>query len=201
MNKIVKWFLISIGIIFLIIISCFLLMLYSFSRIFDDMEFYTKQDLIENYELKHNEINNLYYYINSIVDRDKFVSVEFGNDDNNLEIFHVNVDSIHNSNWDINIKSEKADSLLNKLGWTNETLKTLKQKLDSANCISISSGEPVTIGFKRSGMGMYFYKIFDQSLNDSLQSIYNDGCTYIFYKDNVVLEYGGGAIGPQCFPK
>ena len=100
----------------------------------------------------------------------------------------------------MDIDSNKTDSLLAVIGWTHIDLNILKNKLDEANCISVASGNPTTIGWKRSGMGMFLYDIFDQNLNDSLVEEYNKGCTYIFYKDNVVLEYGGGAIGPQCFP-
>jgi hypothetical protein len=49
-------------------------------------------------------------------------------------------------------------------------------------------------------MGKYYYNIFDRPIPDSLKAEYNDSCTYILYNDKVVLEYGGGAVGPQCFP-
>jgi hypothetical protein len=97
--------------------------------------------------------------------------------------------------------SRKVDSLLWKLNWTDQTLKTLKEKLDAANCISVESGEPCKIGFQRSGMGKYYYNLFEKPIPDSEKRRYNDSCTYILYNDNVVLEYGGGAIGLQCFPK
>ena len=111
----------------------------------------------------------------------------------------------------LDIESQSVDNLLNWLGWTRDELNTLKQKLDNANCISVESGacaqsvhlrkmeSPMTIGYKRVGLGMYFYNIFSQSLSGSLKNKYNDGCKYIFYKNNIVLEYRGGAIGPQCF--
>ncbi len=35
--------------------------------------------------------------------------------------------------------------------------------------------------------------------NEEPSDLDDNGCTYSFYKDNMVLEYGGGAIGPQCF--
>src|SRR6185436_642280 len=107
----------------------------------------------------------------------------------------------YDTNWSLSVNSEKTAQLLNKLGWTTETLKMLKRKLDQANCISINSEEPVTIGYQRSGMGKYFYKLYDQPLSESKKKEYNDGCQYIYFQDNVVLEYGGGAIGPQCFPE
>jgi hypothetical protein len=49
-------------------------------------------------------------------------------------------------------------------------------------------------------MGKYFYELFDDDLTQEQIKQYNDSCTHIFYKKNIVLEYGGGAVGSQCFP-
>jgi hypothetical protein len=48
---------------------------------------------------------------------------------------------------------------------------------------------------------MYFYELFGKPIPDSLKDTYNNGCTYIIYNPTVVLEYGGGVLGPQCFLK
>ncbi len=197
MNKILKWTLAISGVGLLIYIVFWIYAMASFSDVFDT--FYTTQDLIDNYNKKTTEIIELKNYVNKIVPPNKQVDIEF-EDNNTLGIFHVTVDDNQESYWDIKVNSGKADSLLQKLGWTTNTLKTLKYKLDKANCISVKSGEPCNIGFQRSGMGKYFYNIFDKPIADSLQADYNDSCTYILYNDKVVLEYGGGAFGSQCFP-
>jgi hypothetical protein len=157
------------------------------------------KELTENYQRKSKELSELKGYINSIVPLNKSVYIEFKNN-NTLTIFHVTVDGNQDSNWDVEINSEKADSLLQKLGWNKETLKTLKNKLDNVNCISVATGDPCQIGFHRSGMGEYFYDLFNQPVPVKLKETYNDSCTYILYKKNVVFEWGGGAIGNQCFP-
>ena len=90
--------------------------------------------------------------------------------------------------------------MIKPLGWTNETLATIKGLLSNVKCVSIENGEITTIGFARSGMGKYFFKLFDKDLTIEQIKEYNDGCMYIFYKKNIVLEYGGGAVGSQCFP-
>jgi len=87
-----------------------------------------------------------------------------------------------------------------KLKWDDNTFIKIKKLLDNANCISISSGEPASIGFAKIGMGKYGYVLFENSIPDSLKTQYNDSCYYILYNDKVVLSYGGGVIGPQCFP-
>jgi len=159
---------------------------------------YSVTELKENFEKKRAEIYEVKNYINKIIPPDKSVEIEFSKN-NTLGIFHLKVGGKFESNWDVKINSNKADSLLQKLGWTTGTLKTLKEKLDNANCIGITSGEPCNISFQRSGMGMYSFNLFDKPIADSLKTAYNDGCTYIMVNDRLVLEYGGGAIGSQCF--
>jgi len=159
---------------------------------------YSVTELKENFEAKKDEIYEVKNYVDKIISPNKLVHIEF-EDNNTLGIFHVKVGDNFESNWDLKINSGKVDTLLQKLGWTLETLKTLKYKLDKANCIGVTSGEPCNISFQRSGMGMYSFNIFDKSIPDSLIASYNDSCTYILVNDKLVLEYGGGAIGSQCF--
>lgn len=83
--------------------------------------------------------------------------------------------------------------------WSEDEVTELKIKLDKANCISVEDGEPIKIGFKRSGLGMYSFNIFQDIQTD--RSEYSGKCEYIMIDRNLMLEYGGGAIGPQCFPK
>lgn len=196
MKKVIKWILISLSGLFLIYIGYWIFVFTVFTGVFEGH--YTKKDLIDNYEQRHSQIDSLKKYFISIVPSETDIDIEFENN-RELGIFHIRTKYKYDSNWGLKIKSGKVDSLLQTIGWTKYTLKDLKQKLDEANCISIESGEPITIGFQRSGMGKYYYKMFKTSLNDSLISKFNDGCQYCFYKDNIVLEYGGGAIGSQCF--
>jgi len=136
--------------------------------------------------------------VNAIVPADKHVFIEF-EDADHLAIFELEANGKFTIGRDINTHSEKTDSLLNVLGWTQQTLSTLKRRLDKANCISIRNGTPCQIGFRRSRMGMYFYAVFDKAMADSVKEDYNDSCRYILHNEKVALEYGGGAIGPQCF--
>lgn len=165
---------------------------------FDMGPFYDKDDLIENYEMRKLEIMDVKEYYLSILQNDTEVHIEFTND-KELGIFHVTKDSFRDHNWNLKINSPKVDSLLAELNWTTKDLKTLKSKLDKANCISIASSNPVHIGWQRSGFGMFSYVVFNEDLIDEQIKDYSDSCFYIYYKDNIVLEYGGGAVGPQCF--
>lgn len=159
---------------------------------------YSKSDLISNYESNSSQIQELASYVKNIVPKNVKVEIEF-EDSNTLTYFHVYVGGGGDRNWDLETDSKESQTLLNKIGWNSAVLDTLKMKLDNANCISIESGEPQTIGYQRSGMGKYFYKLFDHELTAEEIKKYNDSCTYIYYKPNIVLEFGGGAIGRQCF--
>jgi hypothetical protein len=200
MNKPLKFFLTFGGIAITIAGGSYLFLHIVFGGFFTDSgPFYDKQDLIENYESKKTEILEVKNYVEEKNSTDIYFDIEFENDD--LGIFHVEKDGDFNSNWNLELDSPKTDSLLTLIGWTKNDLKLLKDKLDKANCTSVASGNPITIGWQRSGMGKFSYNIFNENLTDTLISQYNGGCTHIFYKENVVLEYGGGAIGPQCFPE
>ncbi len=196
MNKILKWTLITLGSGAIIFVCFWIYTLIVFSSVFDKK--YSKEDLIKNYIANTKAIDDLKNYVSKAIPSNKSVDIEFDGD-NSLAYFHVIVDGGYDSNWNIKLGSRKVDTLLNELGWTRKDLSTLKEKLNNANCISVKSGEPFTIGCQRSGMGMYSYKLFNHSLSDSLKRKYNDGCNYLYYKENVVLEYGGGFMGPQCF--
>lgn len=167
---------------------------------FCDGKIYTKKDLTDNYSSRSTQIKEVKEFINGIVPLGKIVDIEFDGVDR-LAIFHLTENGEQNSNWDLKPASLKVDTLLGKLGWTKETLRTLKTKLDAANCISVMIGDPCNIGYQRSCMSKYYYNLFGKPIPDSLKSDYNDSCKYILYNDQVVLEYGGGAIGPQCFAK
>jgi len=196
MYKLLKFVLIVAGISLTVIMGYYTYSLLATFGLFDSN--YSKQDLIENYNENEAKITELKSYINQIVPENCSVEIEFGKADN-IAIFHVSVGEKNYQNWDLSASSNRMDTLLVMLGWTHETLSTLEDKLDEADCISVSSGDPCNIGFQRSGMGKYSYLIFTKPLADSLRNGYNDSCTYILYKNHVVLEYGGGAIGPQCF--
>ena len=116
----------------------------------------------------------------------------------NVVQLNDNLDFV-SQNWNLKTNSKELVEILKTLNWTNHTLNEIKELLKKANCISIENGKITTIGFARSGMGLYSYKIFETELTSKQKTEYNNDCEYIYYKENVVLEYGGGAVGPQCF--
>jgi hypothetical protein len=203
LKNILKGILILFGVGLVIFIGYIVMLISAFGGFDKD---YSVTELKENFEAKKIEIYELKKYFNDIVPNNRFVEIEFEND-NTLTRFGIKaLDSTAGDpngpmflEWDLKTNTQRMDSIIKPLGWTRETLKKLKDKLDDANCIQIESGEPTKIGFQRSGMGMYSFNVFDKPIPDKEKAQYNDSCTYILANDKLVLEYGGGAIGGQCF--
>jgi hypothetical protein len=171
----------------------------------------SKKEQIENFEKNKNKIIILKSEYEKLVPDSLIVMIEFNpnykivNTDESIDlrIMRKAKDGKNKfvaQNWDLGYNSDDLNTMLKKIGWEHSILPIIKKLLSDANCISIENGAISTIGFARSGMGKYCYKVFEDNLDDNEQKTFNDGCNYIFYKDNIVLEYGGGAVGPQCFP-
>lgn len=160
---------------------------------------HSKKGLIKNYERHADNIEQTRLYFKSILPNDTYVRIDF-NKHGNISSFHVNSDSLNWQKWSKDLSAETVDSILTDLGWTHNHIFAIQRHLSKANGISISGRNHVDIGWRYSGMGKYSYLLLNSPLSDSLISAYNDGCYYIYYKENVVLSYGGGAFGPQCFP-
>lgn len=180
----------------------FLLFMYSMPKS-------SKNELTENIDLNYEKINTLKNQYTRLVPANYTVSVEFNPENKILStketidlkiIILKDKETTVTQEWNLEYNSPKLNSMLAMLKWTNETLTIIKKLLRDANCISIENGQITTIGFARSGMGKYSYLLFDNILTAAQVKQYNDGCSYIYYKNNIVLEYGGGAIGPQRFP-
>lgn len=161
---------------------------------------YQTVDLINNYEKHEKEILEVKDYFTSILPPDTYVDVEL--EGRHPDIFHVRLPGkTLKSNWNLRLNSPRTDSLLHELNWSKETLKTLCRKLQKANCISVGGEDDIKIGWQRSLMSKYYYRLFDENLNSEQIKLYSDSCVYQIYKPRVVLEYGSGAIGSLCFPE
>lgn len=172
----------------------------------------SKAEQIENLKKNEDEIRKLIKEYSKLVPDSLTVFIEFNPRDNILST-DKNIDLRIHSNrknekggidlnfqdWNLAYDSEILLSNIKSLGWNEQTLIEIKNLLDSANCNSIANGKISTVGFKRSGMGKYSYKFFENDLNEKEQAEYNDGCYYIYYERNIVLEFAGGAVGQQCF--
>jgi len=184
----------------------------------------TKQGLTENYDENKTEILELKNHYNKIVPKDFIIRIRYNSSDN-IDFFVYQ--PIENSEkletlfqqWNLDIDDyvpenprsdydKKYHGITNsflevkeKLNWTNQTFIDLYNKLDNVNCMGISNRNPTEIEYGFKGMGVFSYLIFDENLNAELQEKYSDDCSQMFYKENVVLNYGSGAIGSFCTPE
>ncbi|MDR7370957.1 hypothetical protein [Flavobacterium aquidurense] len=183
----------------------------------------SKQDLTENYDKNKSEIIKLKNYFNEIVPKGFIVSIRYeSSDEINLFVY----EPIENSEksellfqqWNLNLdnyepkaqteyekkyngKTNSLEILKQKLNWNDETFAELYNKLENVNCIGISNGNSTEIEYGFKGTGVFSYEIFDKNLSKELQEKYSDDCSQMFYKDNIVLKYGSGAIGSFCIPE
>lgn len=180
-------------------------------EVFSKMPKSSKRELIQNVDTNYRNIIALKNYFLKIVPISYAVYIEFKpaeklmNKDESIDFWayrrnsKTKLETIFQE-WSVELKSAKLDNLLKQTTLTRNDLQVLKSYLDKAHCISVSNRDQFEVGFARSGMGKYSYLILDKPLTIAEKKKYNNGCEYIFYKDNIVLEYGGGAVGSQCFP-
>lgn len=167
----------------------------------------SKAEMISNFEKNKDRIFLLRDEYSKLVPKDHTVYIEFNPEDKVFQMpasidlhIYAKEESETPGGFNLQYQSEELSEGLVYIGWDVNTLKIIKQLLDDAGCVSIHNGPEDAIGFARSGMGKYSYLIFSKPLTPTQIQEYNGGCTFIYYKDNIVLQYGGGAIGPQCFP-
>jgi len=172
----------------------------------------SKKQLIQNVDTNYNNIRAAQNFFKKIIPKEYSIYIEFKPPDKYLKLAESVDFWVEKANnpgegskqvfreWDVELRSKKFDSLLSLTPFSRDEIQQLKIYLDKANCISISNMDKNEIGFARSGMGKYSYMIFEKPLTNEEIKKFNDGCTYIFHKNNIVLVYGGGAVGPQCFP-
>lgn len=173
----------------------------------------SKKDLIANIDSNYTKIQNLIHSYKKLVPKGYLVYIEFQPGNNvistqpsvDMRIQYYNPKNFNSletdQQWNMGYGSAELKRMCRRLNWTEASLKTIKQLLDQANCISIENDTIAQVGFSRSSMAMYSYLIFEQDLDKTKVDEYNNGCTQIYYKRNIVLGYDGGAAGPQCFPK
>ncbi|WP_421815728.1 hypothetical protein [Flavobacterium sp.] len=184
----------------------------------------TKEGLTENYDENKNGIIELKNFYNKTVPKDFIVRIRYNSSDNiDLFVYQPTENSEKHEllfqQWNLDINdyvpenprsdydkkyhgiTNSFEKVKEKLNWTNETFAKIYDKLDDVNCMGITNGNPTEIEYGFKGMGMFSYLIFDENLNSELQEKHSDDCTQMFYKENVVLSYGSGAIGSLCTPE
>lgn len=87
---------------------------------------------------------------------------------------------------------------------SEQDMEKLKSELEDCGCIGIeinnySCPDYSTLRFRRIGMGMYSFRLYDRPLTRQRQNSINADECLIVYNDSTVFEFRGGVIGVQYF--
>ena len=158
-------------------------------------------DIMAEYCNEHEqEMRELIAYANQSLEPGKRMELEF--EKGKVSRFHIfanDKDSIWSTHWN----PVNTDSIMQIVGLEEGEFDNIRLRLKDLECISIEAHttheDYATIGFRRVGFGMYSFVIYNRPMTPEEKKHYTDDPSFIPYKDNVVFEYGGGAIGPQAF--
>lgn len=159
--------------------------------------------MAEHYEKNAKNMEELIEYIDKALDDSAAICLEF--EHGKASIFHVasKGDSLMSCHWDD--AEMKKDSLMKVVGLTRDEYESIYSRLRSIDCIGFEMNKShlkneTIINFRRVGMGMYSFVLYNSPMNQDEKDKYlNDG-QYIPYNEMVVFMYGGGAFGLQTFP-
>ncbi|AFU68152.1 hypothetical protein P700755_001214 [Psychroflexus torquis ATCC 700755] len=182
----------------------FLLMMYSLPKS-------SKSELIGNLEKNEQKLVSLPSRFSHLISDSLIVSIEFVLESHiltmpaaiDLKIYKKTTDGkskLISKGRNLEYGSDSLNEKLKILNWKNSTLLKVKTMLEEVNCISIENSEITIIGFARSGLGQYSYALYKEKSEEYMKREFEQGCNYIHFKDNIALNYKGGAIGPICFP-
>jgi hypothetical protein len=187
-------------IIFFIVVGVGALFFYSYKNLFFTGSFdkkYTREELTQNFVKHENDFYNLATFFNEKVSKNKELKVSFGLGKGNkvnliLSPLTINLNNKIIGGENIEFDSPTLDSALAVLGWTNETLKHLREKLSKTNCDWIRTTEinsnPVEVYPNQKGWSSFSYQIFDVPISDSLKQIHGKPISNIEFGSKVVLK-------------
>lgn len=164
---------------------------------------YSAKEVIENYDKRSNEFENLAEYFNTIQPKKTRVKIEFKSrhfiNKCDIQVFGK---WIHLKN--ISTKSSAVDTIFQLTGWNQSNLSELYKRLKAVNSISIQSnyympGEnSCEVGYHRRGNGVFYYLLFEPPIPDSLKATFNDSCHHVLINNRAAIRWYVGSIGPDC---
>lgn len=158
--------------------------------------------MAEHYEKNAVKMKELVQYTNQALDDSATIRLEFKHGD--ISIFYVSSKNVSwSERWDKDAEGKK-DSIMALVGLTTDELEEIQDRLDELGCIGIITRKDrasCVICFRRVAMGLYSYILYDEPMSEENKEYYMEEMEYIPYSETVVFEFGGGAIGPQVFPR
>jgi hypothetical protein len=169
----------------------------AFSGMFDKK--YTREELVENFVQHENDFADLVAYFKSHVSKIKEQTIAFGLSKGNrvsLIIYPAVIDPANKivGGNDLTLNSSQLDSALAALGWTNDNLKKLREKLAKTNCdwictTRIYGGNPIEMYPNQRGWSSYCYHIFNAPLADSVLQVHGKPLGASEFGKGVFLDF------------
>ncbi len=158
--------------------------------------------MAEHYDNHAKEMEDFISYLDNALDDSVAIRLEF--EYGTASMFHVAAkgDSLMSTHW--GDAEEKKDSLMSVVGLTRTEYDQIRDNLHSLGCIGIEISTMPNrtcsyIFFRRVGMGMYSFYLFDKPMSQEDKDYYMHDYSCVPYNEKVVFVYGGGAIGSGIF--
>ena len=185
--------LISIAVFVLLVpLSIFL----CFEGVFDKK--YSRESLTRNFVEHENDFAGVAAIFAAHLSKNENFGVSFGLGRRGSVSLYIHPDVIDPANKivggeGLEIGSLQLDSIIAKLGWTNEVVKELREKLAGTNCDWIRTldgqGDKIEIYPSQSGWGSFTYAIYQRAITDSLVQTYGSPIGKSGFGERVVLDY------------
>jgi hypothetical protein len=195
MNKIIKYILILVVSAGVLLAVVYFLGILSFSGAFDTK--YTREELTGRFTRHEKEFADVVTYFNTARSNNKEQLIYFGLGSFNRVSLTISPQVIDPANKTIggtNLRADAPalDSVLVVLGWTNETVLALRDKLRKTNCdyIMVSAADgSLVMAPDQSGWGWFTYHIFESPKIDTSAGIHGKTLGNSEFGRRVVLDY------------
>lgn len=156
--------------------------------------------MAKHYDRHQDDIEQLEQYTRQSLDPGAYLHLEFERGKTSIFQAQGKNGSLLSQDWYDN------NSIMNAAGLTQEEFTEIHRLLRQADCIGITlssscdDDSTAVVDWRRKALGMYSYILFDRPATPKEDSLFLADPMYIPYTDRVILQYSGGAIGPQTFP-
>lgn len=195
MNKVIKYLLVVTLITGLVIAIFYIIGLMAFSGAFDKK--YSREELTKAF-LKHDkEFSDVTHFFKDNIPVNFSYSVSFGissGDKVSLRLYPHVIDPANKipGAYAVTVESPEMDSLIKVLGWSKETVMSLRDRLSRTNCDwirTVGDVDRVEMYPDQSGWGSFTYIIWPSPITDSLAQQYGRPIAEHGFGQFVTLSY------------
>jgi hypothetical protein len=197
MDRIIRNLLLTFIIVCVLAGGLYCFAMLSFAGVFDKK--YTREELTTAFTEHEKEFADLEAYFVAKIPKGNDQRITFGLGSGKEISLIISFDVVIDGHPrivgadDVKPTSPKLDSALTMLGWTPETLVTLRDKLSKTNCDWIvTSGAPFHVTYlypNQDGWGSFDYVIYSTPITDSLVKEYGVPIGHSEFGKRVSLDY------------